>query len=415
MANIVFLSLVFPPDGVSTAQIMGHLAQDFQALGHEVVILTTTPHYNQDVDAELKQPLQYEWGKLLQKSHYHGIPVYHVWMPRKGTNIAARLLAWVGFHIVSTIVGMIKLKSPDIFIVPSPPLTSGLSAWILGVIKRAPFIYNVQEIYPDYAISLGAIQNRWLIWALYKLESFVYAKAASVTVIAAHMADLLTQKRVPRNKIEIIPNFVDIDDLFPLPKDNDFSKAHRLTDKFVVSYAGNMGPAQDLDTFVDAAVLLQARSDIHFLMVGNGIQQSKMKQRLESLNLPNFTILPYQPYSLMLQIYAASDLCLVPQSANISDVAVPSKVYRIMACARPVLASTPAGSDLANLVGEGNCGIISDAGSADSMANAIHTIFIARQRVETLGENGRQHVTQHYSRTSISKKYAELINKVLSA
>jgi len=146
MANVLILTLVFPPDSVSTAQIMGELSMDLKKMGHTLTILTTSPHYNRDIKAEQSQPLQNHWGRLLRKSDFHGIPVYHTIMPRKGKSVPLRLAAWVRFHVISTFAGIVSISSPDIIISPSPPLTIGLSAWLLGAFYRIPFIYNVQEL-----------------------------------------------------------------------------------------------------------------------------------------------------------------------------------------------------------------------------------------------------------------------------
>lgn len=409
MARILFLSLVFPPDSVSTAQIMGDLAVDLHKMGHEIEVLTTTPHYNRDLEAESRQPRQKLWGAVLQKSLYNEIPAFHVLMPRKGSRIVARIPAWFSFHMLSTIAGLVAVRKPDVLIVPSPPLTIALSAWILGLFHKAPYVYNVQEIYPDYAIELGAIRNKWLIAFLYRLEAFVYDKAGCVTVIAPHMAQRLRRKGVPENKVKVIPNFVDIDDLKPLPKDNEFSRRYNIHDKFVVSYAGNMGPAQDLETFIKAAELLQEHPNICFVMVGDGMLRESLNQKVIDSGLSNFLFLPYQPYSFVPQIYAASDLCLVPQKPGIASVAVPSKVYRIMACARPVLASTVPESDLANLVSETSCGVIANAGDPHSLADVILAASHSVDKLKAMGEAGRKHVSQYYSRQAISQQYHELV------
>lgn len=414
MARVAFLSLVFPPDSVSTAQIMGELAVELKKLGHEVSVLTTTPHYNRDVEAESKQPLSSYWGKLLRKSMFNGIPVYHIAMPKKSINLGTRFIPFLHFHILSCIAGMVVFKRPDIIIVPSPPITLGVCAWMLRRFYRAPFIYNVQEIYPDCAISLGAIRNRLIIRLLYKLEAFVYNRAAAVTIIAPNMARRLLEKGVPSHKIRVIPNFVDINDMYPLPKDNEFSRKYNVHNKFVVSYAGNMGPAQDMETFINCANLLKDRQDIHFMMIGEGMLRDKLKEKAKRLKLLNITFLPYQPYYLVPQIYAASDLCLVPQLSEITSSAIPSKTYRIMACARPVLAATELQSDLAELVANARCGFVVKSGSAESLAEAISKASERPILLCSVGKAGRDYVEENYTRETISKMYHELIASLVN-
>jgi colanic acid biosynthesis glycosyl transferase WcaI len=413
MANILILTLIFPPDSVSTAQIMGELSADLKDRGHKLTILTTSPHFNRDEEAEGRQPLHRHWGSILRKSEYYGIPVYHTLMPRKGKSVFLRLLAWLGFHVISTMAGITSIPKPDIIICPSPPLTIGLSAWFLGAFYHAPFIYNVQEIYPDIAVSLGALKNKRLIELLYRLERFVYQKTAFITVIAPRMRQRLLEKGVRADKVKVIPNFVDISDHRPRPKDNEFSRKYGVHDKFLVSYAGNIGPAQGLDKFIDAAILLQKETAIHFMVMGDGSLRESFTHRVLNLNMGNFTVLPYQPYSLIPLVYAASDICLVPLSSGIGSEAIPSKVYRIMACARPVLATTDKDSDLAHLISSVNCGVAIETGAPEALADAIFKGYKNKVLWQAMGKNGRDHVVENYSRSVVTKRYHNLIQTIV--
>lgn len=414
MAEILLLSLVFPPDSVSTAQIMGELTVDLEKKGHHVTVITTIPHYNRNLENEKHQPLQPKWRKILYRSEFNGITVYHTFMPPKGKNIAWRLLAWTFFHIISVIAGLLIVPRPSIIIAPSPPLSIGLCAWLLGILHRAPYIYNVQEIYPDIAIRLGVLRNQWIIRMLYHLEKFIYNKSAIVTVIASRMREQLLQKGVSEEKVRVIPNFVDVSDLIPMEKANEFSREYKLESRFVVSYAGNMGPAQGLEYFIDAANILKKETGICFLMLGDGILREMLRQRIGQYNLENFVLLPYQNYSLMGQIYAASDLCLVPQAVETGFEAVPSKVYRIMACARPVLAITDHNSDLARLVSDASCGAFVLPGSSEALAEMILDAYNNQKKWQRMGISGREHVVCHYTRETVTDRYDELIAKLTS-
>jgi len=336
-------------------------------------------------------------------------------MPRKGANVLLRLLSWVGFHVVSTIAGVTVVPKPDVILAPSPPLTIGISAWLLALFYGVSYIYNVQEIYPDVAVNLGAVTNTWVIRLLLGLERFVYSKAGAITVIAPRMRQRLLEKQIPANKVKVIPNFVDTEALRPLSKVNPFSCQHQIDDKFVVSYAGNMGPAQGLEIFIEAANLLRNEPNIHFMMMGSGILMEALKQRVVELGLPNLTFLPHQPYSLMPQIYAASDICLVPQTAHTGSDAVPSKVYRIMAAARPVLACTDFDSDLAHLITSADCGIAVLLGSVQALANVILSAYRDRALWVQMGQAGRRHVVEHYAREVVTNRYDELIQTLIAS
>ena len=413
MSNVLILSLVFPPDSVSTAEIMGDLAKDLRDRGHAVTVLTTVPHYNPDAAAERQQPLRSLWGPLLRRSDYHGIPVYHAAMPAKTPNVIARILGWLGFHAVSTIAALVTVPRPDVILAPSPPLSIGVSAWIIARLRSARFIYNVQEIYPDIAVNLGALKNPTAIRALEALERFVYRKAEVVTVIASRMRERLIAKGVPAGKVRVIPNFVDLDRLSPVSRDNAFARRLQLQGAFSVTYAGNMGPAQGLDIVIDAARLLAIEDgDIRFLLIGEGMLRGQLTASAARLPLANVTVLPYQPSSMMPEIYGASDIGLVPQAAATGSDAIPSKVYRIMASARPLIAVTESQSDLATLVRKARCGVIVAPGDAHQLADVVRAAARDRAASDAMGLRGRAHVAAHYSRAAISGQYDTLVREV---
>jgi putative colanic acid biosynthesis glycosyltransferase WcaI len=413
MAHVLVLSLVFPPDGVSTAIIMGELSADLRKAGHDVTVVTTVPHYNRDPEAETRQPLVQKWAPLLYRSEFRGSRVLHVAMPRKSGSRLSRLLAWGQFHVLSLIAAVALVRRVDVILAPSPPLTIGVCAWLLGCFYRAPYVYNVQELYPDIAITLGEIRSPWITSALFALERFVYARARAITVIASGMRQRILQKSVPPDKVRLIPNFVDIDDMRPLPKANEFSRQHGLEQEFVVTYAGNMGLAQGLETVLEAASLLRHQSGLRFLLVGEGILFNRLKALALDRGLENVLILPQHPYASVPQIYAASDLCLVPLAVNSGSEAVPSKVYRIMACARPVLACADLNSDLAELIGLARCGKVVPPGSPESLARAVSEALRSPSECTAMGLAGRAHVVAHYSRESISGRYEALVREVV--
>jgi colanic acid biosynthesis glycosyl transferase WcaI len=415
MAHVLVLTLVFPPDGVSTAVILGELSADLKRAGHDVTVVTTVPHYNRDAAAEARQPLARLWGPLLSRSEFEGVRVLHVAMPRKTGSVLRRLLAWTQFHVLSLMAAAALVRRVDVILAPSPPLTVGVCAWLLGLGYRAPYVYNVQELYPDIAIALGALTQRSIIAALFALERFVYARARFVTAIAPRMRRRILEKSAAPDKVRLIPNFVDVDDLMPLPKTNAFSREHGLDRAFVVSYAGNMGPAQGLETVLEAASLLGQEPGLMFLLVGEGSSYARLKAIAQDRHLANVLFLPHQSYALVPQIYAASELCIVPLALNTGSDAIPSKVYRIMACARAVLACADAESDLAELVRSARCGTVVPPDSPTAIAQAITAAMRDPSACATMGQAGRTHVMAHYSRASISAQYEALVREATGA
>jgi len=413
--TILIPSLVYPPDNVSTAHVVGRLALEFQRAGHQVFVLTSTPHYHADNTGSWQQGLVNVFGSLVRRSSVDGIIAYHVWMPDKANPVPIRLLSWMWFHVVTTILGLFVARGADVIFAPSPPLTIGLTAWVLGALRGIPFIYNVQEVYPDVAVTLGAMRRHSVIRFFRHIEDWVYARAKVITVIGSGMRANLLAKGVPAGKLVTIPNFIDPDELPIRPRTNAFAEEHGLVDRFVVSYAGNVGVPQGLGTVLDAALRLRDRTDILFLIVGDGAALSALRSQAGRDGVENVRFLPFQPYSRVPDIYAASDICLVPQAEGTGLQGLPSKIYRIMACGRPVVGICDANSEVATLIQEAQCGLVVRPSDPAALAEAILSAYSSRETWAIRGLRGRRFVQDTYSVARVAGRYLALLDGLAPA
>ena len=401
MMKILILSLIFSPDNVSTAQIWSDIAEDLKAAGHELCVITTTPHFHRDPSMEAKQPLRRWIGRLVQRSAYAGIPVYHVLMPNKGCPPPIRMLSWVGFHIVSTLLGWFLRFRPDVVIAPSPPLTIGLNAWAIASVRRAKFIYNVQEIYPDIAVNLGIMKNKTLIRFFSGLERFIYRKAAFVTSITKGMCAKIAE-RTDREKVKLVPNFVDLSDVEQVPRKNAFAEEHGLGNEFVLTYAGNMGVPQRLDVMVELARRIP---ELTVLFVGGGGDAARLRELAHGL--ANVIFVDYQPISRMPEIYAASDLFYVGQDAKACSDGIPSKIYRILGYGKPLLVMTKDDSDLAAFVRDSSCGQLLGSDMEEG-ATVVRKLMGDKATLRGMGEKGCEYVKMFFTRSVVSGQYDSL-------
>lgn len=207
MYKILIHTIAFSPDGVSTAYLYNDIALKFKEKGFEVVVLTTTPHYNIVEEDLRKQPLKRKLLGLYYESNYHGILVRHI-PQKKFKNSIMRMIGFLHWHITSFFLCLFE-KKIDIILSPSPPLTLGLINIVLGKLKGAKVIYNVQEIYPDLLIEGGNLKSKQIIFLLTWMEKFVYNNSDKVTTIDKVFYDTIVDRFEDESKLKIIPNFVD--------------------------------------------------------------------------------------------------------------------------------------------------------------------------------------------------------------
>lgn len=413
MARILILSLVFAPDGVSTATIVSELAHDLHAKGHEVRVITTVPHYNEEREARERQPLTQRFGGLYQRSTFGEIPVWHTAVAARGESTRSRAISYLLYNTIGALLGLFALPRHDVILIVSPPLTSSLTAWLIRLFKGGRIIYNVQEIYPDAFIDIGSISaDGFLARALFRLERFTYNIAAAVSVISQQFRERLLAKGVPDEKIHVIPNFVDTDFITPGDKDNPLAREHDLVDKFVVLYAGNLGMTQPFEMILEAAGKLADLDDLHFLIVGDGVQRQAVLERVAEQSLTNVTILPYQPRSRVPAIYASADVGLVPLKRGLAGTTLPSKIYTIMSAGRAVLAAVDEDSAVRELVERAEIGRWVPPDDADAFAEAVRALWQNRDATRALGQHARAHVVEHYARSAVVDRYDALIREV---
>jgi len=392
---------------------MGDLARELRQRGHTVKVLTTTPHYNVNVSALRDQPLKRRWVGLFHQSDFHGISVWHVSVGAKGQKVAARILDYLRFHAFSLIVGAFFVGRYDLVLSPSPPLSIGVVAWLLGLMRGAPSIYNVQEIFPDFLINQGMVRNARLISAIKWLERFVYKTSKKVVVISPWFAKIIAGRGIAPEKLTVIPNFVDTDVYHPFPRDNDFARRYDLNREFIVLYAGNIGLSLDLESVLDAAAEL-VDIPIRFVFVGDGVRAQWLATEISSRHLRNVTYLGYQPQEIVPLIYPSCDLAMIPMKAGTTTNTFPSKIYTILASGKSVLVSADGDSELSWMIPEWRCGRVVHAGNTAEFTDAVRRAYAERSLLPAEGEAGRRRVLEKYSKEAVGAEYDRLIRDVVS-
>jgi len=412
--KILIHSIVFSPDGVSTAYLYNDIALAFKQKGYEVVVLTTTPHYNVLPEELAKQPMTKKWGGLFYTSSFQGIKVIHIPQKKFGST-ALRILGFVYWHILSLILGLAQ-KNVSAILSPSPPLTIGFINLVIGKVKGAKVVYNVQEIYPDFLIEQGGLKSKPVIALLKWLEKLVYNKSDAVTTIDQIFYDTIVGRFDKPEKLHIIPNFVDTELYKPLAAekvilDRDLFKDN---DTIKVMYAGNIGHAQDWEPLLSAAILLKDEP-IEFYIIGEGVMKEHVIEQAEVNGLQKVHILPYQPRESMPHLLAFSDLQFIFMSKEMEGHGFPSKVYTVMACAKPLLVCSGEKTPIVNFLQPQQCAKLITTRSFAEKVNEIVAFLknSTKESLTRLGNAGYEEIRENYAKEVVTMDYVKLINKVL--
>ncbi len=403
-------SIVFSPDGVSTAYLYNDIALGLVENGFDVIVLTTTPHYNLIESALTKQQLKSKLFGLFYESDFNGIRVIHVPL-KKYKSTFVRLLSFVYWHISSLIIGL-SIKRIDFVLSPSPPLSIGFISLLIAKFKVAKSIYNVQEIYPDLLINQGNLKSPIIISLLKSFEKFIYNHSAAVTTIDEVFYYTISSRFIDTNKLKIIPNFVDTCLYKPLKKKFQlpavFGKENR---KIKLLYAGNIGFFQDWEPIFFAAKQLE-NENIEFWIVGEGVQKSELEKEIKNQKISNIRIFPYQNRDDLPKINNFVDIHFIAINPKMEQEGFPSKVYAIMACAKPIVVVTGEKSPLYNFLIDKNCSELVTNNRNVNFTEAIRKLASDKDLRERLGNNGYDVIIKNYSKKVVVSKYVNLLKSL---
>ena len=408
--KILIHTLIFSPDGVSTAYLYNDIALAFQKNGWDVVVLSTTPHFNVVEEQLAEQPLKWGvWG-LYKKSSFKGIPVYHV-PQKKFKSTLLRLVGFVYWHIVSFLMALF-MKNIDVILSPSPPLTIGrLNNW-LGKLKGCKVVYNVQEIYPDI---LNKPETSLVHRYLRSMERKVYNQSDAVTTIDQIFYDTIVDRFEDRSKLHIIPNFVDADLYKSGVSTAELDKSlFPENDNIKLLYAGNIGWAQDWKPLVKLAEKTR-NLPVEYFLIGMGKMRSWVEEQKQTLGLDKLHILDYQPRHLMPAILAYSDLQYIFMTPESEGMGFPSKVYTIMACGRPLLVCSGENTPIVNFLKPIGCAKLITDHDLDRKTDEMSQWLagITREKLREMGAKGEAIVKAEYAKEIVTNKYVELVNSLL--
>jgi glycosyltransferase involved in cell wall biosynthesis len=393
------LSDRFPPEVRSAAHLFHELAAELVRRGHDVAVITKAPRGY--VTGNGTTRISPGWSDVegVRTLRVRGFPIpgYHPLL----RGLDHLTLGWTFGRAAR------RWPAADIVLVYSPPLPLALA----GAAYRRRFgtrlVLNVQDLYPQTAIDLRLLTNHVAIRLAERLEGRAYAVADRIVVHSPGNSRFLVERKgIASAKVRVIHNWVDTEVLRPGPRENNFRVVHDLTGKFVVSYAGVMGYAQDLSLVIEAARRLRVNREILFLLVGEGVLEQRWRERASGLE--NVRFLPMQPKQQYVELLAASDVCLVPLDGALRTPVVPGKLQSILACGRPAITITAPDSDALAILAASGGGVSVAPGDVAALEKAIGGLLVDPARAERMGASGRRYAELHFSLTECANCYEEI-------
>lgn len=409
--KILKLPAYYSPEQVASSHLTKDLNEALVQAGFQIEnhVPSPTRGVSDEVRAEYKK-LRYEEqadGKII---------IHRFSLFREGKNPIQRATRYVLCNLIQYWRG-IHAKNVDLIFGASTPPTQGM---LCGLVKRClkvPFVYNLQDIFPDSLVNAKMTKRDSLIWKIgRKIEDYSYRSADKIIVISEDFKRNIMEKGVPEEKIVIIPNWVNTEHVHPVDRNNNVlcDRYGLDKDKFYICYSGNVGHSQNLRLLLDTAKAIQTDlPDIRFVIIGEGAAKEELVEQISKESIENVTLLPFQPYEEISHVFSLGDVGLIISKPDIGSSSVPSKTWSIMAAERPVLASFDKGSQLAKLIDQLQIGVTAQAGDMEALIQAIRLLYEDREKANAMGKAGRIYVSDVIAKDKCVGQYVQLMESLV--
>lgn len=411
--NVLLINNYCIPEIGAASHLYYYLAKELLKRGHEVYYLTGIPRYN--VNRKIYE--EYKKRERVFIENEEGIKIIRVKLPYVEKNKFIRRgiehfeIAYKMFNYARNILKDLKI---DISLVYSPPLTLYWTAGKLKKMTNIPFVLNVQDLFPQAFIDSKAIKNSILIKFFKQMEYKAYFSADLITVHSQKNKKHVEKVCGDSTKVVVLENWIDENEIKPGPKENDFSIRLKIFDKFVVSFAGNLGISQDIRVILNSAKILRDYKDIIFLIVGDGLKKGSSVKLAKEMSLQNVIFLKMQPKSEYPKILHSSDISLATLEKEVKTPVIPSKILSIMSAGIPVIATMNLDGDAPKLIERAKAGYALPAGDAKGLAEKILELYNNPDLRKKLGKNGREYVEKNLSVQVAADKYEEIFKRVIN-
>ncbi len=402
--RVTFLSENFPPETGAPQIRLYEISKELIRLGHDVEVITAFPHHPDGII-----PDEYK-GKFYEFEHYHDIPVHRTWIyPSPKGSFWKRLFSYFSF-VFSSFYSVFKSQKTDVIICTSPPLFLGITGYFASKIKRAKFVFNVADIWPESAVELGILKNKTFIKMAQLLESWLYKRSWKIAAATEGIRDYLIGKGKKKERVFLLPNGVNTEVFSPSEPNTDWQQRLGFEGKKVFTFAGRIGYAQGLDAVLNAAKIVEkADPSIRFLIIGEGPEKEKLMKQKEELALSNLVFHKGVPVTEMPNVFSITDFSLVSlRKLDLFKGARPSKIFPALSSGVPVVYCGE--GEGAALITDNNCGVAAEPENPEAIAEAVlQCSNMEKEEYDTLLNSGREFVLKEYSWKTIVDNLLENI------
>jgi colanic acid biosynthesis glycosyl transferase WcaI len=407
--HIVYISQYFPPEMGAPAARVYELSREWVKLGHRVSVVTGFANHPTGIKAPADR-----W-KVARRESIDGIDVMrcYVWATaNKG--IGKRMISYAVFMMSATLIGALRQQAPDLVIATSPQLLCGLAGYFLAKRFGVPSVLEVRDLWPESILAVAAMKENAVIQGLKRLAMFLYSKASLIVTVGKGYANEIHERyQIPMERMEVIPNGIDLDLFIPGPRWNEIRQEFGWGDRFVVLYVGTHGMAHALHVVLDVAELLQSRREILFAFVGEGAEKKNLMETAKTKGLRNVQFIQLQPRHRVPLFYSACDVGLVPlRNTKLFQSVLPSKIFEYLGMAKPILLSVD--GEARNLVERSGAGWYVPPEDRQALCGGVLEAFRSRDDLQPMGIRGRDYVLKHYNRKVLAAEYLRILAKSLA-
>lgn len=403
----------FAPEQAASSYLWQNLHEDFAKEDMKCVVYVPTP--TRGVSKEVRK--EYKEKYAIEKKYENKLTIHRFSLYGEGSNPLMRALRYFLSCTIQFYKCMWAKDSRDcdvMFIASTPPILGLVGAYIRKF-RGIPFVYNLQDIFPDSLVGTGLSKEGSISWKIGRIiENKIYQNADKIIVISEDFKKNIMAKGVPEDKIEVVYNWVDENAVQNIEREKNklFDKYNIDRNKFYIEYSGNIGLTQNMDMLLNVMEeLIASHPNIGLILVGDGAYKEQVTKIIADKKLTNVVMLPFQPYEDISYVFSLGDVGLVISKPGVGANSVPSKTWSIMSASRPVIANFDE-NELKSILEKNECGIFTKAGDKEAFKQSIINLYNHKELCKIYGNNGRIFIMNNLTREVGTQKYIDVIKNV---